>query len=394
MSCTLVCVLSPTTIANDDNCAAAQVLLRPDPDKPKSVAWLDPPPTAGYHTVTTKTGCSDYGQLPRYPKDDNDNAQDATATAATIAPPQHNASYECRLFVPTQNATISPVFFVAGFVLVSNAIHVKVYLTEAATAVADTKSTNAVDTAESNIVVAPFCETYLTTVRGLQVTAAAAAAAAQPPPPPPCDNDDTLSTMAWKKSQCVFPGGPRPVHAVRLEFVLLPPKAEQHQATTTTPPLSLHLQYIRWTVRCVVDLVPSVVPPVALQTTHTEATALAHTHSNSNGRIATMLAHDSGGATLAANDSRANVGGPSDHHHDNDDDDATGLTRQVAALSHQVALLTRTIQQQRDDFVQYQVQTSAQLAHVTQQLALVTQLLSTTTTPAASLPWNQSTPEP
>jgi hypothetical protein len=150
-------------------------------------------------------------------------------------------------------------FMMAGFQLISNAPQVQVYLlTSPSTSKKENRTKNNNNNRnnnnsnESDIV----DEVLLTTVKGIPIVMPSGTISSFSSNISTNKNDNTNNVPKLYKTQCVIPGGPRPVRRARLVF--------QSLSTTNTPstiiqicdqideppsPPPLFLKFIRWTIR-------------------------------------------------------------------------------------------------------------------------------------------------
>lgn len=226
---------------------ALTLVLRPDMEK-KSVFWFDPPSLVGKKTEEEVLVVSEQPQSLLFPyhiiRCDRKNVASlsslyqCTLTCSRDHNDDHNGKNEHDQNGKHSNGiTINyDDFMMAGFQLVSNAQQIQVYLI-----VMDSADDGVTGNA-ANVEV----EVLLTTVKGIpisQTNALTSIALGNG-----TNGVDVLPKLY--KTQCVIPGGPRPVRRVRLMFQSL----SSIPTTTDTPPKDripppLYLEFIRWTIR-------------------------------------------------------------------------------------------------------------------------------------------------
>jgi hypothetical protein len=223
------------------------LVLRPDTEK-KSVFWFDPPTLVGKETEVEDLVVSEQPQSLLFPyhiiRCDRKNVASlsslyqCTLTCSRDHNDDHYGTNEHDKNGKHSNGKITDYddFMMAGFQVVSNAQQIQVYL------IVMDSADDGVTGKAANVEV----EVLLTTVKGI-----------------PMSQTNTLTSIALGngtngvdvlpklyKTQCVIPGGPRPVRQVRLVF--------QSLSSITTPsvtpptdiiPPPLYLEFIRWTIR-------------------------------------------------------------------------------------------------------------------------------------------------
>ena len=287
-----------------DHASTVTSILRPDLEK-KSVFWLDPP--VAPNTTTTTTIPYHIIQPPPGHRKNTDVA--TTTTSSSLTPcGASSSSYECTVVCghrtrqnveddaaavttnhphengPTTSNTddvmtnrhceihqndndlwIKEDFMMAGFQLISNAPQIQVYLVTGTVPTNnhnDNKNYNDNCNASQN---SELVEVLLTTVKGIPISSN------HSHQKPITVANDTLPLPKLYKTQCVIPGGPRPVRQVRLVFLSLTTttgtststsssnrgstfitaNSTTSNTTTTTndSASSLFLEWIRWTIR-------------------------------------------------------------------------------------------------------------------------------------------------